>query len=129
MWWVRTLSVEKVGVLGLWGTFDKAALEMVAYKDFTESRKLAFGPPALFEFDALISDAAPLDVSLQRKEINMIPIKQYCFYNCYLGTFPYFHIIQSIYVTMDFLIDGQMSSFCPDHTWAVGWAFNPNNAT
>ena len=91
---------------------------MVAYKDFTESRKLAFGPPALFEFDALISDAAPLDVSLQRKERNMIPIKQYCFYECYIGTFPYFHIIKSIYVTMDFLIDGQMSSFCPDHTWA-----------
>ena len=66
------LSVEKVGVLGLWGTFAKAALEMVAYKDFTESRKLAFGPPALFEFDALISDAAPLDVSLQWKEVNMI---------------------------------------------------------
>ena len=68
IWWVRTLSVEKVGVLGLWGTFNKAALEMVAYKDFTESRKLAFGPPALFEFDALISDAAPLDVSLKWKE-------------------------------------------------------------
>ena len=72
MWWIRTLSVEKVGVLGLWGTFDKAALEMVAYKDFTESRKLAFGPPALFEFDALISEAAPLDVSLKWNEENMI---------------------------------------------------------
>ena len=60
---------------------------MVAYKDFTESRKLAFGPPALFEFDALISDAAPLDVSLQRKEINMIPIKQYCFYKMFLELF------------------------------------------
>ena len=77
MWWLRTLSVEKVGVLGLWGTFDKAALEMVAYKDFTESRKLAFGPPALFEFDALISDAAPLDVSLKWKEENMIYWKLY----------------------------------------------------
>jgi len=44
------------------GTFDKAALDMVAYKDFIESKKLALGA-ALFEF-ALISEAAPLEVSL-----------------------------------------------------------------
>lgn len=48
---------------------------MVAYKDFIESRKLAFGPPALFEFDALISDAAPLDVSLNDIALLNLPAR------------------------------------------------------
>ena len=62
--------MEKFGVFGLWGTFDKAALDMVAYKDFIESKKLALGA-ALFEF-ALISEAAPLEVSLEKAEINCL---------------------------------------------------------
>lgn len=34
---------EKLGVLGLCGTLDKAALDKVAYKDFMESKKLPLG--------------------------------------------------------------------------------------
>ena len=51
---------------------DKAAFEMVAYKDFIESKKLAFGA-VLLEF-ALISDVAPRDVSLKRCLKLKVPI-------------------------------------------------------
>ena len=46
-----------VGVLGLWGAFDKAALDKLEYNDFTESRKLAF--------DARPSDSDGVLVSLR----------------------------------------------------------------
>ena len=39
----------------------------------------------------------------------------------------YFILDEDVSVLMDFLIDGKISSFCPDQHG--GEAFNPNNAT